>query len=123
MKKDISGQKSEMLFPKKRTNFEKGKADKRVSDLLARYYVQLYGELCKGKKGNYMSMSYEDIFHNAVLSTIQDPKAASLIADQDILDYFRRKLGIAEMQIIRDNKLLKNKIYADDKQAETETAI
>lgn len=101
----------------KRTNFKKGiKPSQRVSELIARYYLELRDKLCKGKRGNFLSMSYEDIFHNAVLSVMQDSKTEQLTTDSEILASIEHKYRITEMQIIRDSLQINNIPYADNQQ-------
>lgn len=94
--------------------------NERVNIVLARYYLDLKAELCKGNRGNFLSMTYEDIFQNAVLWTLQDSKTKDLISDNDIIEYFKKKYKSIEKQIISDSKVLPemNKRYAKHQQAE-----
>lgn len=88
-----------------------------MAELLARYYLSLRDKLCKGKHGNMLSMSYEDIFHNAIIRTIQDEKTVNLKTDEEILQYFEKRYRSTEMEIVRDNKLISN-TNADNIQTE-----
>lgn len=108
---------SKRRLPSNRTNFTGKAANPRVAELLARYYLSLRDKLCKGKHGNVLSMSYEDIFHTAIIWTIQDKNTIGL-NDEEILQYFEKRYRSTEMEIRRDNKLLKQTEYADDIQTE-----
>lgn len=101
-----------------RTNFQKGTPNQRVQEMLARYYLELKGRLCKGAKGNFMSMSYEDIFHNAILKTIQNSKASDVMTDQEIIALFEKVYASTEFQVINDYKSIHPLPYAYHQQAD-----
>lgn len=106
-------------IPSNRTNFNKERpVSERVADVLSKNYIALKARLCIGGAGNYMSMSYEDMFHNAILFTIQDAKADELTTDNQILKYFEYKYKCVVMEIIKDSYLIKNTAYADYQQTQ-----
>ncbi|RHO65992.1 hypothetical protein DW083_19900 [Parabacteroides sp. AF48-14] len=119
MKTEIS--KSQKQIPKKRTNFVGKTVNNRVAELLARYYLSLRDKLCKGKHGNMLAMSYEDIFHNAIVKTIQDKETTKLTTDDEILAFFEKRYRSIEMEIVRDSRLI-NTTDADDIQAKAPAA-
>lgn len=82
---------------------------------LARHYLELKAKYCKGTHGNYSSMSYEDIFHNSILFTINN---RANVGD-DIEEYFAKRLKAVESQVISDDRQTKKKNaeYANNLQA------
>lgn len=107
---------SKNRVPSKRTNFVGNTVNPRVAELLARYYLSLHDKLCRGKHGNMLAMSYEDIFHNAIVKTIQDKETTKLTTDNEILAFFEKRYRSIEMEIVRDSRLI-NTTDADDIQA------
>lgn len=106
--------------PSKRTNFIRpGKANPRLGELLARYYLSLQAKLCVDFDKTYLSMSYADIFHNAIVLALQDESTNDLTTDQELLDYFEKKFHTVEAEIRMDHKLLNQTTYADDLQTKT----
>lgn len=109
-------------IPSKRTNFVRsGKANPRLGELLARYYLSLQAKLCVNSEKVYLSMSYTDIFHNTIVLALQDDSTNNLSTDQDLLDYFEKKFHTVEAEIRMDHKLLNQTVYADNLQTETPT--
>lgn len=102
MKTEISKKRT----PSKRANFVGKTVNNRVAELLARYYLSLRDKLCKGKHGNMLAMSYEDIFHNAIVKTIQDEETIKLTTDEEILEFFEKRYRSIEMEIVRDSRLI-----------------
>lgn len=112
---------SKKRVPSKRTNFVGNTVNPRVAELLARYYLSLRDKLCKGKHGNMLSMSYEDIFHNAIIRTIQDEKTLKLTTDDEILQFFEKRYRSIEIEIVKDNQLI-HKTDANNIQAQAPAA-
>lgn len=108
--------------PSNRTNFNKGRrASRRVANILSRNYLALKTQLRIRDTGNYLSMSYEDMFHNAILLTIQDDRARKLTTDKQVLKYFEYKFKCVVREIIKDSRLITNICYADNQQTEEDT--
>lgn len=106
-------------IPSNRTNFDKERpVSFRVASVLSENYTTLKERLCPGDTGNFMSMTYEDMFHNAILFTIQDAKAADLTTDNQILKYFEYKYRCVVIEITKDSYLINNTEYADYQQTE-----
>lgn len=105
--------------PSKRTNFVRpGKANPRLGELLARYYLSLQAKLCVNTDKTYLSMNYADIFHNAIVLALQDESTNNLTTDQELLDYFEKKFHTVEAEIRMDHKLLNQTMYADNIQTQ-----
>lgn len=104
-------------IPSNRTNFNiRNPVSNRVARILAAHYANLKRDLGIEDSGNYMSMSYEDIFHNAILCTIQDIRAAHFRTEAQVLKYFEYRYHCIVMQIIKDSQLIHYINYADNQQ-------
>lgn len=104
-------------IPSSRANFlVKRPSSDRVARILSENYSILKRRLDVGSGGNYLSMSYEDMFHNAILHTIQDTKAAALSTDSQILKYFEYRYRCIVTEIIKDSQLITHITYADNQQ-------
>ena len=91
--------------PRNRQRYKETSHSDRVASVLAKSYNTLSNEFVKGEFGNYGSMSYEDIFHEAILYVIQDETAFNL-SEQDIIAHFKYRYNMVKFQIIQDSKLL-----------------
>lgn len=106
-------------IPSNRTSFKAGyPISEAVARVLAAHYFTLKKRLRIEAVGNYLSMSYEDMFHNAILYTIQDAKAAQLTTEDEVLEYFEHKYRSVVLGIIKDSHLINRIEYADNKQTE-----
>ncbi len=104
-------------IPSNRTNFDARRpASARVAGILSKHYLTLKARLCVQDTGNYLSMSYEDMFHNAILFTIQDVEAEKLTTDNQVLKYFEYKFKCVVREIIKDSQLISHTHYADYQQ-------
>lgn len=104
-------------IPSNRANFlVKRPSSDRVARILSENYSILKRRLGVEVGGNYLSMSYEDMFHNAILYTIQDVKAAALPTESQILKYFEYRYRNIVMEITKDSQLITHITYADNKQ-------
>lgn len=104
-------------IPSNRTNFNiRNPVSDRVARILAAHYANLKRHLGVEDSGNYLSMSYEDMFHNAILCTIQDIRAARLRTEAQVLKYFEYRYHCIVMQIIKDSQLIHYTNYADNQQ-------
>lgn len=104
-------------IPSNRANFlAKRTSSDRVARILSENYFVLKRRLGVGPGGNYLSMSYEDMFHNAILHVIQDTKAAHLPTDSQILKYFEYRYRCIVTEIIKDSQLVTHITYADNQQ-------
>lgn len=90
-----------------------------VASVLAKHYNSLKQEFDGGNIGNFHSMSYSDIFHEAILYVIQDKKAFEM-SENEIIEHFKYRYNMIKFQIIQDSKLKYN-TNADNLQAKEET--
>lgn len=90
-----------------------------VASVLAKHYNSLKQEFDGGNIGNFHSMSYSDIFHEAILYVIQDKKAFEMSEDE-LIEHFKYRYNMIKFQIIQDSKLKFN-TNADNLQAKEET--
>lgn len=90
-----------------------------VASVLAKHYNGLKQEFDTGDAGNFHSMSYSDIFHEAILYVIQDKKAFEMSEDE-LIEHFKYRYNMIKFQIIQDSKLKFN-TNADNLQAKEET--
>lgn len=108
-------------IPSNRTSFNASRhASDWVAAILSKNYSFLKEKLCVDKTGDYLSMSYEDMFHNAILYTIQDERAAALTTENQVLKYFEYRYRWVVVEIVKDSQLIEFIPYADNKQAEEE---
>lgn len=98
--------------PRKRQRYKEAPFSDSVASILAKNYNILRDEFVKGEYGSYVSMSYEDIFHETILYVIQDKKAFDL-SEQELLTHFKFRYNMIKFQIIQDSKL-HSTIYAND---------
>lgn len=75
-----------------------------VASVLAKHYDSLKQEFDDGDTGNFHSMSYSDIFHEAILYVIQDKKAFEMPEDE-LIEHFKYRYNMIKFQIIQDSKL------------------
>ena len=82
-----------------------------VASIIAKYYDRLKNELIDCEGGNFLSMTFQDIFQETVLSVIQDKKAFTM-SPEKILEYFKYKHKMIRFQVIQDAKLIKKAHYS-----------
>lgn len=76
-----------------------------VASIIAKHYNKLREQLDSGRSGNFLSMSFEDIFQETVLYVIQDKKAFGM-TETEILKHFKQKYSVIKFQTIFDSKLI-----------------
>ena len=96
---------------------KKGKVDIKVMTMIARNYDYLKSMCVSHGQGLYCSKSKEDLFKDTIVFVSQDEKASSLSTDKELIDYFCYRFRMIKYQAINDNKLLKERPYADYLQA------
>lgn len=92
------------LYPTRRRRHSEKPYSSRVAGIIAKNYDSLNKDLNKGKYGRFSSMSFEDIFHEAILYVIQDRKAFDL-SEQELLKHFKYRYRMVQYQIIQESKL------------------
>lgn len=89
-----------------------------IASIIAKHFNMLKNDLCEGDRGNFYSMSYEDIFQETVLYTIQDKKSFDL-SEKEVIEHFKYRYNMIKFQIIQDSKSFQ-KIDANNLQAKEE---
>lgn len=97
---------------------KRGRINVCVSNALARLYHTLYEICCRGPATGSGYYGQEDIFQETILFVIQDPAAAHLKTDEEIIKHFKYRFQMIRFQIIKDNQQLKEINYADHIQAQ-----
>lgn len=92
------------LYPTRRRRHSEKPYSSRVAGVIAKNYDALNKDLNKGKYGNFSSMSFEDIFHEAILYVIQDKKAFDL-SEKDLMKHFKYRYRMVQYRIIQESKL------------------
>lgn len=98
----------------------KGDCGQRTRELVARYYLTLLGEFKSNSSHLYLSMSSEDMFHNAITMILQDSKFQRLTTDVEIMALIRKRIRNVISEIKQDHNQQTMKAYADDLQTKEE---
>jgi hypothetical protein len=97
----------------------KGKANKNAMVQVGRLYGKLRW-LCKSHVPAPYAPLFDDMFHDTILYVIHDKSASKKEADSSMEKHFINRFRLIAFQTIKDIQELKEKSYADYKQAQKE---
>lgn len=94
-----------------------------VKNIIARHYLKLMDKYCSGKSERaYLSMTANDMFHNAITLILQDSSMQKYRLEQDALERIEQRIRNVFSEIKQDHNQEKPIEYADNIQAQTPTS-
>ena len=107
----------------KRTNVtRKGDCGAMVRNIISRHYLRLMDKYCSDSRRTYLSMTTNDMFHNAITLILQDDSMQKYESEPEALERIEQRIRNVFSEIRQDHNQEKIIEYADNIQAQTPAA-